>query len=75
MPMHTSGFATHCSPCDARVIAVPTENPRVMALVEYEEDGYTPSIDRHLCWPRQERIGRLIEQRRARIANAERGVA
>lgn len=75
MPMSTSGFATYCSHCDASVAAVPTETPGLMVLVEHEEDRCTPSPDRHVCWPRGQRIGRLIAQRRARIANTERGSA
>lgn len=66
---------THCSPCDALVVGIPTEDPRLMVLVEYEEDGYTPSSDRHICWPREQRIGRLIVQRRARAASAQQGTA
>jgi len=62
----TDSFATYCSPCDARVIALPTEDPRISRLFEYERDGFTPSPDQHICWPREVRIGRLVEQRRKR---------
>lgn len=66
--MTNTGHATHCSPCDATVVSLPTDDPRLHILFEYEPDGFTPSPDRHICWPRSERIGRLIKQRRQRVA-------
>lgn len=57
--------ATHCAPCDAIVATVPTEDPRLYVLMEYDTDGYTVSGIRHICWPRDERVGRLILARRA----------
>ncbi len=69
MMTHTAhaGRATHCAPCDAIVAAVPTDDPRLYTLVEYEPDGYTVSGIRHVCWPRDERVGRLILARRAAV--------
>lgn len=57
-------FAAHCDTCDCTIHVVIHAGGKVGCSFEYEEDGYTPSTIRHICWPRDERVGRLILARR-----------
>jgi len=66
MPTATSR-AVYCPSCDCRYAAVPSESGPAVAY-EYEPDGFTVSAIRHVCWPRDQRAGRLIEARRAELA-------
>lgn len=63
-------YASHCAPCDARIVGVLPIGGRVAVAMEYEPDGYTVSGIRHVCWPRDQRIGRLILARRAAAQTA-----
>jgi hypothetical protein len=63
-PAATRTFASYCNVCDCRYVCVAAAAGNVGVAMEYEPDGFTPSAIRHVCWPREQRIGRLILARR-----------